>query len=102
MSATADHIQRVHKALFPTHGPTPLHSVPALACELGCKAVYVKDESSRFGLPAFKILGASWAVASFLGDRWGVEPWDVTALREKAKDEPDLTIYTATDGALEC
>lgn len=90
-------IQRVHRALFPTHGPTRLHPLPELAAQLGCAAVYVKDESVRFGLPAFKILGASWAIAATLGERWGVQPWDVEGLRAGAKQEP-VTIYTATDG----
>ncbi len=43
--------------------PTPLRPLPgALAAELGVGRILVKDESDRFGLPAFKILGASWAV----------------------------------------
>lgn len=49
-----------HRAL-PGYAPTPLVSVPELAAELGVGRVLVKDESARFGLPAFKILGASWA-----------------------------------------
>jgi diaminopropionate ammonia-lyase len=35
---------------------------PGLADSLGVGKVWVKDESRRMGLPAFKILGASWAV----------------------------------------
>jgi len=50
-----------HEAL-PAYAPTPLRDLPALARELGLAAVAVKDESARLGLPAFKILGASWAV----------------------------------------
>jgi diaminopropionate ammonia-lyase len=42
--------------------PTPLRELPAVAAELGIAAVGLKDESSRLGLPAFKVLGASWAV----------------------------------------
>jgi diaminopropionate ammonia-lyase len=49
-----------HRAL-PGYAPTPLVDVPALAAELGVGRVLVKDESSRMGLPAFKVLGASWA-----------------------------------------
>jgi diaminopropionate ammonia-lyase len=49
-----------HRSL-PGYAPTPLVDVPALAAELEVGRVLVKDESSRLGLPAFKILGASWA-----------------------------------------
>jgi len=49
-----------HRTL-PGYAPTPLIEVPALAAELGVGRVLVKDESSRLGLPAFKVLGASWA-----------------------------------------
>jgi diaminopropionate ammonia-lyase len=50
-----------HRAL-PGYAPTPIHSLEAIATELGLGAVLVKDESDRLGLPAFKILGASWAI----------------------------------------
>lgn len=50
-----------HRSL-PGYAPTPVHSLDGLATELGVRAVLVKDESNRLGLPAFKILGASWAV----------------------------------------
>jgi diaminopropionate ammonia-lyase len=50
-----------HRSL-PGYAPTPVHSLGAVASELGLGAVLVKDESNRLGLPAFKILGASWAV----------------------------------------
>jgi diaminopropionate ammonia-lyase len=50
-----------HRAL-PGYSPTPLRELPAVAEELGLGAVLFKDESDRMGLPAFKILGASWAV----------------------------------------
>ena len=49
-----------HRAL-PGYAPTPVHDLAGLAGELGVGAVLVKDESSRLGLPAFKVLGASWA-----------------------------------------
>jgi diaminopropionate ammonia-lyase len=56
-----------HRAL-PGYAPTPIHSLDAVATELGLGAVLVKDESNRFGLPAFKILGASWAIERALGE----------------------------------
>jgi diaminopropionate ammonia-lyase len=49
-----------HRAL-PRYAPTPVRDLAGRAGELGLGAVLVKDESSRLGLPAFKVLGASWA-----------------------------------------
>jgi diaminopropionate ammonia-lyase len=49
--------------------PTPLRELPGIADALGVGAVLVKDESNRLGLPAFKILGASWAVERALGEQ---------------------------------
>ena len=51
-----------------------LTEVPALAAELGAGRVFVKDESSRLGLPAFKVLGASWAVHQLLAGSPAGEP----------------------------
>jgi diaminopropionate ammonia-lyase len=56
-----------HRSL-PGYLPTPLVEAPDLAAELGVARVLVKDESDRFGLPAFKILGASWAVERALSE----------------------------------
>jgi diaminopropionate ammonia-lyase len=54
------------------YAPTPLCDLPALAAELGIAAVALKDESNRLGLPAFKVLGASWAVERALREQPGV------------------------------
>ncbi|MFI7444679.1 diaminopropionate ammonia-lyase [Nonomuraea indica] len=70
------------------YAPTPLIELPALAVELGVGRVFVKDESSRLGLPAFKALGASWAVHRVLAER---------ATDADAPAGP-LTLVTATDG----
>ncbi len=50
-----------HRAL-PGYQPSPIVDAGELARSLGVRRLIVKDESSRFGLPAFKYLGASWAV----------------------------------------
>ena len=78
---------------------SPLVEVPAVAAELGVGRVFVKDESQRLGLPAFKILGASWAVARALALRFGVglEAVSLEALRESVGDA-SVTLVTATDG----
>jgi diaminopropionate ammonia-lyase len=52
--------------------PTPLRDLPAIAAELGLGVVLLKDESDRMGLPAFKVLGAWWAVERALREQPGV------------------------------
>ena len=46
---------------FPQYSVTPLVKLDHMAAYLGLKEVYVKDESYRFGLNAFKVLGGSFA-----------------------------------------
>jgi diaminopropionate ammonia-lyase len=58
-------------ASLPGYAPTPLRALPGLAAELGLAAVALKDESGRLGLPAFKVLGASWAAERALRERPG-------------------------------
>jgi diaminopropionate ammonia-lyase len=92
---------RAYHAGLPGYAPTPLAEVPALAAELGAGRVFVKDESARLGLPAFKVLGASWAVRQVLAQhaRDGAAPQPgVAGLRVLAAGWPDLVLVTATDG----
>ena len=86
---------------LPGYQPTPLIEVPALARLLGIGRVLLKDESSRLGLPAFKILGASWAVYRALEMRLGqpLEPWrTIHELAEGLAPIRPLVLVTATDG----
>ncbi len=53
--------QAFHRTL-PDYAPTPLRDLPQVASALGLGRVVVKDETDRLGLPAFKVLGASYAV----------------------------------------
>jgi len=86
-------------ANLPGYRPTALRELPALARELRVGRVFVKDESTRLGLPAFKVLGASWAVARLLAG--SVAPaaagLSVAALRQSAAGQP-AELVTATDG----
>ena len=59
----------LHRSL-PGYTPTPLRDLPELATELDLASLTVKDESTRFGIDAFKGLGASYAIYSFLRRRW--------------------------------
>ena len=59
------------RAYFAAHtelSPTPLHTLPALAASLGLGAVSIKDESGRFGLNAFKIVGVRYAVHRLMSE----------------------------------
>ena len=70
---TAGTVRRFHSS-FPEYRPTPLASLSRLAGALGLGALYVKDESQRFGLNAFKVLGGSWAIARCIGQRLQISP----------------------------
>lgn len=61
LPAAPEGVRRFHASL-PGYRPTPLHFLPGWARQLGVGRVYLKDESPRFGLQAFKALGASWAM----------------------------------------
>jgi diaminopropionate ammonia-lyase len=73
-----------------------------LAAAMGVRAFFVKDESWRFGLNAFKVLGGSYAIARFIAQRLGRDvselPFDVLTSDETKRQLGDLTFYTATDG----
>jgi len=83
------------------YAPTPLLDMPALASRCGVGRVVVKAEVSRLGLPAFKVLGASWATYRVLCERLGDEPaWATTDDLAKvvADSLGPLRLVTATDG----
>ncbi|PNY79734.1 diaminopropionate ammonia-lyase [Deinococcus koreensis] len=93
-----------HRRL-PGYAPTPLVPAPGLAAALGVRQAWVKDEAQRLGLPAYKILGASWATYRELGHRFGpFRPWN--ALDDLARQlsvhtlgaHAPLTLVAATDG----
>jgi diaminopropionate ammonia-lyase len=86
-----------HRTL-PGYGRTPLVGAPGLAGKLGLGSLWIKDESTRFGLPSFKILGASWAIRHALEDRLGVALPTFRACREATAASPGLELVAATDG----
>src|SRR4029453_3034777 len=86
-------------ASMPGYRSTPLLELPELATGLGVGALLVKDESDRLGLPAFKILGASWAVNCALSRRAGFDTpaTGLPELRERL-GKAAIPLVTATDG----
>jgi diaminopropionate ammonia-lyase len=91
---------RFHRRL-PGYEETPLVDAPKIANTLGVGKVFIKDESGRLGLPAFKILGASWAVYRALEERLGEDfgDWEeIWELRERLEPMRPLSLAAATDG----
>jgi diaminopropionate ammonia-lyase len=92
---------RFHRRM-PGYEETPLLDAPGLAEALGVGKVLVKDESSRLGLPAFKVLGASWAVYRALEERLPggtFGDWETFEdLRERLEQLRPLDVVAATDG----
>lgn len=88
----------LHRRL-PGYEPTPLVDAPALAENLGIGRVWVKDESSRLGLPAFKILGASWAIYRELQKRADLDSWNtIDELAALLDGLRPMSLSAATDG----
>ena len=89
-------------ATFAEYAPTPLTELPSLAAALGLKGMLVKDESNRFGLNAFKVLGGVYATGKYLAQRLGKPIGEVSremlASSAVKKQLGDITFITATDG----
>jgi len=97
----AEEVRRWH-ASFDAYSPTPLAKLSAAAGLLGVKDIWVKDESYRFGLNAFKVLGGSYAMGRYIAGVLGKDLADLpyrTLISEEVKKElGPVTFVTATDG----
>ncbi len=87
---------------FPDYQPTPLRQLSKLANNLGVGGIYVKDESYRFGLNAFKALGGSYAIGRYLAQRLNKDindlPFQTLTSPEIKEQLGDITFATTTDG----
>ncbi|MBQ6528369.1 MAG: diaminopropionate ammonia-lyase [Clostridia bacterium] len=93
---TAASVRAFHETM-PSYAPTALRELPALAAHLGISGMLVKDESTRFGLQAFKALGGTYCVASCLARILGMkEGWGYADLLKMQGPKP--VFATATDG----
>lgn len=90
-----------HKS-FPEYRQTPLAELDNMAKFLGLKNLYVKDESFRFGLNAFKVLGGSFAIGCYIAKKLGRDiselPYNMLTSKELLKEFGQTTFFTATDG----
>ena len=93
-----EEVYAFHREL-PGYTPTPLISLENIASDLGVNKLLIKDEGMRFGLKAFKALGASYAVYRFLYERSGYHLTPDKFLSDEGRNLADgITFYCATDG----
>lgn len=87
---------------FPEYSETPLTKLDNLAKKMGVKEFYLKDESYRFGLNAFKVLGGSYSMGRYMAQRLGKDISNLGYKELTSKGVKDaigeITFYTATDG----
>jgi diaminopropionate ammonia-lyase len=99
--AEMEKAHQFHRSI-PQYEETPLSNLSHLAAYLGIKGLFVKDESFRFGLNAFKVLGGSYAIAKYIAQQLGKDISEIsyeTLVSDETKAKlGDLTFYTATDG----
>lgn len=93
---------RAFHGSFPQYSVTPLADLEGMAGQLGLGGLFVKDESYRFGLNAFKVLGGSFAMARYIADETGRDvsemTFDYLTSDQLQKDFGQATFFTATDG----
>ena len=94
-------VRRLHQ-MVPGYRQTPLISLKDLAEKIGVRAVLIKDESSRFGLKAFKGLGGIYAMYRIICRELELDPVNTTlsTLQESPIHEKiqNMTFATTTDG----
>jgi diaminopropionate ammonia-lyase len=98
----ADDALEFHRSLE-GYSPTPVQELPELARELGLGSLLVKDESRRFGVKAFKPLGASWAIRQVLARRWREHfgeslPDGIFGNTDRLRSLGRMTFAAASDG----
>ncbi|HAT1612126.1 TPA: diaminopropionate ammonia-lyase [Raoultella planticola] len=78
--------------------PTPLYALKSLAALFGVNTILVKDESQRFGLNAFKMLGGAYAIAQLLCEKYhlDINAFSFTTFKSSIKEK--MTFATTTDG----
>lgn len=97
-------VNKIHsfQKTHPAFTETPLNQLKELAKYLNVADIRVKDESYRFGLNAFKVLGGIYAIAKYLADRLEKDIEDLSfssLLSDDVKRQlGELTFISATDG----
>lgn len=93
---------RMFHESFPQYSVSPLRSLDNLAEKIGLGKIYLKDESFRFGLNAFKVLGGSYAMAKYMAQKLNRDIADLgykDMISQEIRDQLGEVIFvTATDG----
>ena len=101
---STEHVAKAHTfhRSFPQYTVTPLAKLDGMAAWLGLSSLSVKDESYRFGLNAFKVLGGSFAMARYIAGELGKDvselSYDYLTSSDFRRDFGQATFFTATDG----
>ena len=100
-SEIVDEVRSFHKS-FDEYSSTPLYNLEKLSKNIGIKKFFLKDESQRFGLNAFKVLGGSYAIGKYLAEKLEMDIKDISfdylKSQEAKKKLGEITFVTATDG----
>ena len=93
---------RLFHTSFPQYSVTPLACLNGMAQYLGLGGLFVKDESFRFGLNAFKVLGGSFAMARYIAQQMDRDvsamTYDYLTSSAFRQAFGQATFFTATDG----
>lgn len=94
-------VRKFHMS-FPQYEVTPLRSLDNLAESMGISKIWVKDESYRFGLNAFKVLGGSYSIGKYISQKLDMDIKDLSFKKIRSKEIKEklgqVTFVTATDG----
>ena len=93
----AQQARRFHQKIT-GYKPTPLVALNELSALFGVQKILVKDESRRFGLNAFKMLGGSYAIARLLCEKYDLDINDLSFETLKSSIKEKMTFATTTDG----
>lgn len=97
----AKKVNAFHRS-FPEYSVTPLANLNHFAEQVGLKSIHVKDESYRFNLNAFKVLGGSYAIGNYIAKKLGMDiselPYEKMTSEEIKEKLGEVTFVTATDG----
>ena len=94
--AATENVRRLHESLD-AYDVTPLVALKNFAAAKNIRALYVKDESTRFGLKAFKGLGGVWAIYRVISRELGLNNPTLDEIFAHRDELAEMTFITTTD-----